>query len=97
MTATNNAKPDADRQQTPSTEVETAEKSAGDEKKEAKKLTVGQKIKKEVHHYWDGTKLLAAEVSISTKLALKMAAGYELSRREHKQVCWCQVSSHLMH
>lgn len=55
-------------------------------KKEEKKLTIGQKIKKEVQHYWDGTKLLATEVKISSKLALKMAAGYELSRREHRQL-----------
>ncbi len=55
-------------------------------KKEEKKLTLMQKIKKEVLHYWDGTKLLATEVKISTKLVLKMAAGYELSRREHRQV-----------
>jgi len=55
-------------------------------KKEEKKLTLGQKIKKEAQHYWDGTKLLATEVRISTKLALKMGAGYELSRREHRQL-----------
>lgn len=57
------------------------------EEKKEKKLTIGQKIKKEVQHYWDGTKLLATEVKISTKLAMKMAAGYELSRREDRQVC----------
>jgi LETM1 and EF-hand domain-containing protein 1 len=57
-----------------------------DGKKEVKKLTIGQKIKKEVQHYWDGTKLLATEVKISTRLALKMAAGYELSRRENRQL-----------
>ncbi|KAM0335395.1 hypothetical protein ACHAQA_000440 [Verticillium albo-atrum] len=51
-----------------------------------KKLTVWQKVKKEANHYWDGTKLLAAEVKISTRLALKMAAGYELSRRENRQL-----------
>lgn len=56
-------------------------------KEEKEKLTVWQKVKKEVHHYWDGTKLLVAEVKISSKLALKMAAGYELTRREHRQVC----------
>jgi len=55
-------------------------------KKEEKKLTLGQKIKKEVQHYWDGTKLLAAEVKISSRLALKMAAGYELTRRENRQL-----------
>lgn len=55
-------------------------------KKEEKKLTLMQKVKKEAAHYWDGTKLLATEVRISTRLALKMAAGYELSRREHRQL-----------
>jgi hypothetical protein len=63
-----------------------SETKVAEEKKEAKKLTIGQKIKKEVQHYWDGTKLLATEVKISSALALKMAAGYELSRRENRQV-----------
>ena len=74
-------------------ELEAAKKGLADDdkkvteaKKEQKKLTIGQKIKKEVQHYWDGTKLLATEVRISSRLALKMAAGYELSRREYRQV-----------
>lgn len=54
--------------------------------KDGKKLTLAQKIKKEAQHYWDGTKLLAAEVKISSRLALKMAAGYELTRRENRQL-----------
>lgn len=53
---------------------------------EKKKLTTWQKVKKEAAHYWDGTKLLVTEVKISSKLALKMAAGYELTRREYRQV-----------
>jgi len=67
----------------------TAAKEGAAEKVEAKKekkLTLGQKIKKEAQHYWDGTKLLAAEVKISSRLALKMAAGYELTRRENRQL-----------
>ncbi|KAJ5651947.1 hypothetical protein N7507_009373 [Penicillium longicatenatum] len=64
----------------------TAVESQKTEEKEAKKLTIGQKVKKELQHYWDGTKLLATEVKISTRLAVKMAAGYELSRREHRQL-----------
>ncbi|KAL0935148.1 mrs7 family protein [Colletotrichum truncatum] len=71
------------------TELAAAKNAAAESKegaKEDKKLTVWQKVKKEVHHYWDGTKLLAAEVKISTRLALKMAAGYELSRRENRQL-----------
>lgn len=54
--------------------------------KEDKKLTLWQKVKKEAQHYWDGTKLLGAEIKISWRLALKMAAGYDLTRREHKQL-----------
>jgi LETM1 and EF-hand domain-containing protein 1 len=65
----------------------TAEKKALSKKEEEKKsLTLGQKIKKELLHDWDGTKLLVTEVRISSKLALKMAAGYELTRRERRQV-----------
>ncbi|KAI8624060.1 mitochondrial distribution and morphology protein 38 [Xylariaceae sp. FL1651] len=56
------------------------------EEKQGKKLTLGQRIKHEIQHYWDGTKLLATEVKISSRLALKMAAGYELTRREHRQL-----------
>jgi LETM1 and EF-hand domain-containing protein 1 len=71
------------------TELATAkaahEKAAIKKKDENKKLTVWQKVKKEAAHYWDGTKLLAAEVKISSRLALKMAAGYELTRRENRQ------------
>ena len=68
------------------TSVSTEEKKTAEAKKEQKKLTIIQKIKHEFWHYWDGTKLLATEVKISTKLALKMAAGYELTRRENRQL-----------
>ena len=64
----------------------SSEKQLATKKEEKKKLSIGQKIMKEVHHYWDGTKLLATEIKISVRLAVKMAAGYELSRREHRQV-----------
>ncbi|KAJ3457208.1 LETM1 domain-containing protein ylh47 [Fusarium solani] len=53
---------------------------------EEKKLTMWQKVKKEAQHYWDGSKLLGTEIKISWRLALKMAAGYELTRRENKQL-----------
>ena len=68
--------------------ADKAEEKAVEKRKkdEEKKLTIGQKIMREVHHYWDGTKLLATEVKISSRLALKMAAGYELTRREHRQL-----------
>jgi LETM1 and EF-hand domain-containing protein 1 len=64
------------------------EKIAAKKDDEKKKLTLWQKVKKEAAHYRDGTKLLITEVKISSKLALKMAAGYELTRREHRQVAF---------
>lgn len=66
--------------------TQAEEGGVAESKKDQKKLTFMQKVKREVLHYWDGTKLLATEVRISTKLALKMAAGYELSRRENRQL-----------
>jgi len=57
-----------------------------DKDKPEKNLTLWQKVKKEAVHYWDGTKLLGKEIRISFRLALKMAAGYELSRRESRQL-----------
>ena len=68
------------------TEKAKHEKQVAETNKEKTKLTMWQKIKKEAHHYWDGTKLLGTEVRISFKLALKMAAGYELTRRENRQL-----------
>lgn len=50
------------------------------------KLTIWQKVKHEAQHYWDGTKLLGYEMKVSTKLLLKLIAGYGLSRRETKQL-----------
>lgn len=52
----------------------------------APKLTLWEKVKHEAHHYWDGTKLLGFEIKVSFKLVLKSAAGYELTRRENKQL-----------
>ena len=75
--------------------AEQAKKETTIVKKEEEKmkLTVWQKVKKEAAHYWDGTKLLATEVRISSKLALKMAAGYELTRREYRQVIFPSTKS----
>jgi LETM1 and EF-hand domain-containing protein 1, mitochondrial len=69
-------------------EATVAEAAALEKKDEKadKKLTIWQKVKKEAVHYWDGTKLLGKEIRISFRLALKMAAGYELSRRESRQL-----------
>lgn len=50
------------------------------------KLTLWEKVKHEAQHYWDGTKLLGYEIKVSTKLVVKMASGYELTRREDRQL-----------
>ena len=68
-------------------ETKEEKKVLAKKEQDKKKLTVWQKVKKELVHYWDGTKLLGFEVRISSKLALKMAAGYGLTRRERRQVC----------
>lgn len=51
-----------------------------------KKMTIWEKVKHEAHHYWEGTKLLGLEMKISSRLLLKMTAGYELTRREYRQL-----------
>ncbi|KAG0124333.1 LETM1-like protein-domain-containing protein [Tuber indicum] len=66
--------------------IATANEGGVEKKKEEKKATIWQKVKHGVQHFWDGTKLLGAEIKISSNLALKMAAGYELSRRERRQL-----------
>ena len=69
-----------------STQEETTAVDKKQDKSGEKKETIGQKIKHALQHYWDGTKLLATEAKISSRLALKMAAGYELTRRENRQL-----------
>ena len=44
------------------------------------------KVKEEAAHYWHGTKLLAKEVKISARLLRRLMLGYNLTRREHRQV-----------
>ncbi|KAJ3341853.1 hypothetical protein HDU93_003974 [Gonapodya sp. JEL0774] len=50
------------------------------------KKSLWVRIKEEAVHYWHGTKLLGAEVSISSRLLLKLLRGVGLTRREHKQL-----------
>ncbi len=40
----------------------------------------------ELQHYWVGTKLLWADVKISSRLLLKLASGKSLSRRQRQQL-----------
>ncbi|KAJ3170735.1 hypothetical protein HDU88_008638 [Geranomyces variabilis] len=50
------------------------------------KKSIGVRIKEELQHYWHGTKLLGAEISISSRLLVKLLNGTGLSRREHRQL-----------
>ncbi|EMG46634.1 MDM38 Mitochondrial distribution and morphology protein 38 [Candida maltosa Xu316] len=71
--------------------LETLEKSPTTELiqktvEEPKKTSIWEKVKHEAKHYWHGTKLLGYEIKVSTKLLIKLMAGYELSRREANQL-----------
>ncbi|KAF9910398.1 hypothetical protein EC991_006663 [Linnemannia zychae] len=50
------------------------------------KKTIWVRVKKELVHYWDGTKLLGTEIKISTKLANRLLQGSKLTRREQRQL-----------
>lgn len=53
----------------------------------AKKLTHWkEEIRDTLKHYWVGTKLLWADVRISSRLLLKLASGKNLTRRERRQL-----------
>ncbi|KAM0485238.1 hypothetical protein ACHAPX_001222 [Trichoderma viride] len=87
VTGTAQAKADASSTELAAKTVDnSSQKELAKRKEEELKLTTWQKVKKEAQHYWDGTKLLGTEIRISWRLALKMAAGYELTRRENKQL-----------
>lgn len=51
-----------------------------------KKKPIMARIKEEILHYYHGFKLLALETKISSKLLFRMLKGYELSRREQRQL-----------
>ncbi len=50
------------------------------------KKALSTKIKEGLQHYWDGSKLLAYETKISSKLLFKMLRGQKLIRREQRQL-----------
>ena len=43
-----------------------------------------QRVKDEAVHYWHGTRLLAKEMRISTRLLWKVMRGFQLTRRENQ-------------
>ncbi|KAL2314737.1 LETM1 domain-containing protein mdm28, mitochondrial [Schizosaccharomyces pombe] len=74
---------------TPSKVKEAPKQVAAEETKPTtvvKKPSIWQRVKGGVLHFWDGTKLLGVEIKISSKLVYKMAVGYELTRRESRQL-----------
>ncbi|KAI9102719.1 LETM1-like protein-domain-containing protein [Phlyctochytrium arcticum] len=50
------------------------------------KKPLSVRIKEEILHYWHGTKLLGAEIKISSRLLVKLIRGQGLSRREVRQL-----------
>eukprot|EP00158_Paraphelidium_tribonemae_P009400 Partr_v1_DN28855_c0_g1_i5_m33842 len=50
------------------------------------KKSLWARVKAEAEHYWLGTRLLAKEISISTRLLSRVGSGIKLTRREHAQV-----------
>lgn len=50
------------------------------------KSSLVAKIKDGLHHYWHGSKLLAYETKISSRLLMKILKGKKLVRREHRQL-----------
>lgn len=72
---------------------ETSPAASSDDKaltKDEQKLPLATrawaKVKHEAAHYWNGSKLLVAEVRISSRLLLKLMRGGNLTRRENRQV-----------
>ncbi|KAG0327552.1 hypothetical protein BGZ99_007390 [Dissophora globulifera] len=49
------------------------------------KKLLWDRVKVELDHYWDGTKLLGKEIKISTLLASRLLSGNTLTRREQQQ------------
>ena len=73
------------------------EKPAGVAKKE-EKLSLTEKIKKEIMHYYDGFRLLYLDCKVAAKLLWRVLNGESLTRRERRQVCYhilCLVSVEL--
>lgn len=50
------------------------------------KVTIWQKVKGEILHYYHGFRLLGLDMKVSAKLIWRILHGKELSRREHNLV-----------
>ncbi|QRW01721.1 LETM1 and EF-hand domain-containing protein anon-60Da, mitochondrial [Ceratobasidium sp. AG-Ba] len=67
-------------------EDKTPAKSKDEPKPEGRVARAWAWVKHEANHYWDGSKLLAAEVRVSSKLLRKVLNGARLTRRERRQL-----------
>lgn len=68
--------------------AESAAKTSCEQpKKVVAKVTIWQKVKGEILHYYHGFRLLGLDMKISAKLIWRILHGKELSRREHRLVC----------
>ncbi|KYN01485.1 LETM1 and EF-hand domain-containing protein anon-60Da, mitochondrial [Cyphomyrmex costatus] len=59
-------------------------KNSEQQKKAVAKVTIWQKIKGEILHYYHGFRLLGLDMKVSAKLIWRILHGKELSRREHR-------------
>ena len=64
-----------------------AMKNSEQPKKAVAKVTIWQKIKGEILHYYHGFRLFGLDLKVSAKLIWRVLHGKELSRREHRLVC----------
>lgn len=67
--------------------VESVAKDCVPAKKAVAKVTIWQKVKGEILHYYHGFRLLGLDMKVSAKLIWRILHGKELSRREHRLVC----------
>lgn len=67
--------------------VDIVAKDSVQVKKVVAKVTIWQKIKGEILHYYHGFRLLGLDMKVSAKLIWRILHGKELSRREHRLVC----------
>ncbi len=68
------------------TETQQLAKEPGKKVETEVRLTLWQRIVKELKHYYDGFRLLGLETKIAYGLAKKVLSGHTLTRRERKQV-----------
>ncbi|XP_011633164.1 mitochondrial proton/calcium exchanger protein [Pogonomyrmex barbatus] len=64
--------------------VEYVSKDSDQAKKAVAKVSIWQKIKSEILHYYHGFRLLGLDMKVSAKLIWRILHGKELSRREHR-------------